>query len=65
MFTAFEADGKLYQFCRIPFGITNGVAAFQHAMDKLVEEENLKDTFPYLDNITVAGLTQAEHDHNV
>ena len=32
-------------------------------MNKLVEEKNLKDTFPCLDNITVAGATQAEHDH--
>ena len=64
-FTAFEADGKLYQFCRIPFGVTNAVAAFQRAVDKLVKDENLKDTFPYLDNITVAGSTQAEHDNNV
>ena len=55
----------MYQFCRIPFGATNGVAAFQCAMNKLIEEENLKDTFPYLDNITFAGATRAEHDHNV
>ena len=34
-------------------------------MDKLVEEENLRDTFPYLDNITITGHTQAEHDENV
>lgn len=64
-YTAFEANGRLYQFCRIPFGVTNGVSAFQRAMDKLVDEENLKDTFPYLDNITIAGKTQAEHDENV
>ncbi|XP_064086095.1 uncharacterized protein LOC135201146 [Macrobrachium nipponense] len=64
-YTAFEGAGKLFQFCRIPFGVTNGVAAFQRAMDKLVEDKNLKDTFPYLDNITVGGLTQAEHDENV
>ena len=25
-YTAFEAGGQLYQFCRIPFGVTNGVA---------------------------------------
>ena len=24
-YTAFEAGGQLYQFCRIPFGVTNGV----------------------------------------
>ena len=64
-YTAFEANGKLYEFMRIPFGITNGVAAFQRTMDKLVSEENLKDTFPYLDNVTIAGHTQEEHDSNV
>ncbi|XP_046862179.1 uncharacterized protein LOC124455579 [Xenia sp. Carnegie-2017] len=64
-FTGFEANGKLYQFCRIPFGVTNGVAVFQRAMDKFVEEEGLNDTFPYLDNITVAGYDQFGHDENV
>ena len=34
-------------------------------MDKMVDEEGLKDTFPYLDNITVAGRNQQEHDENV
>ena len=53
--TAFEANGKLYQFKRIPFGVTNGVAVFQRAIDKLIEEEGLEHTFPYMDNITVAG----------
>ena len=26
--TAFEANGRLYQFKRVPFGITNGVSIF-------------------------------------
>ena len=64
-YTGFEADGRLYQFCHIPFGVTNGVAVFQCAMDKFVVDESLEDTFPYLDNITVAGRYQAEHDANV
>ena len=38
---------------------------FQRAMDKMVDEEGLKDTFPYLDNIRVAGRNQQEHDENV
>ena len=65
LFTAFEACGKLWEFTRIPFGVTNGVPAFQREMDNLVLDESLKDTFPYLDNITVAGRTQKEHDFNV
>ena len=64
-YTGFEPNGSLYQFCRILFGVTNGVAVFQRAMDKMVDEEGLKDTFPYLDNITVAGRNQQERVENV
>ena len=32
---------------------------------KFINDENLKDTFAYLDNVTVAGQTQLEHDKNV
>jgi hypothetical protein len=64
-YTAFEANGRLYHFRRVPFGVTNGVAVFQRAMDKFVDEEGLKDTFPYLDNITVAGRDhEAIHRRN-
>ena len=64
-FTAFEANGRLYQFCRIPFGVTNGAAAFQRTMDNFISEEALKDTFAYLDNITICGRDQAHHDENL
>ena len=64
-FTAFEANGGLYQFCRLPFGVTNGVSMFQRCMDQFVEKEGLSDTFPYLDNITVGGVDQESHDRNV
>lgn len=64
-YTAFEADGKLYQFKTIPFGVTNGVAAFQRTMDNIVSKEELEATFIYVDNITIAGLTQEEHNKNV
>ena len=64
-YTGFEANGRLYHFHCIPFGVINGVAVFQRAMDKMIEEEGLNDTYPYLDNITVAGKDQEEHDSNV
>ena len=54
-YTAFEANGKLWEFTRIPFGVKNGVAAFQRCMSSLVEAEHLQCTFPYLDNVTVTG----------
>ena len=54
-YTAFQAGNALYQFTRVPFGVTNGVACFQRAMDSIISEEQLQATFPYLDNITICG----------
>ena len=65
-YTAFEADGKLYQFLCVPFGLTNNaVACFQRKMDEFVDNYKLKDTFVYVDNITIAGRTQEEHNNNL
>ena len=65
VFTAFEACGRLYQFTRIPFGVTNGVAAFQRTIDSIIENEKLAGTFAYLDNVTVCGTTLEDHDRNM
>ena len=64
-YTAFEADGRLYHYCRLPFGLTNEVSAFQRIIDSLTQRNKLKKTYAYLDNITVAGETQEIHDSNV
>ena len=64
-YTAFQAGDALYQFTRIPFGVTNGVAFFQRIMAHLIESENLQGTFTYLDNVTICGKTQEEHDKNL
>ncbi|KAG7164387.1 pol Retrovirus-related Pol polyprotein from transposon-like 16 [Homarus americanus] len=63
-FTAFEADGKLYQFCRVPFGVTNGVACFQRTIDEFIRRNELLGTFAYIDT-TIAGSSQQEHDKNL
>ena len=41
-YTGFEANGRLYQFRRMPFGVTNGVAVFQRLMDNIIKEEKLR-----------------------
>ena len=64
-YTAFEARGNLYQFTRLPFGVTNGVACFQREMMKFVDEYGLDACFPYLDNITICGKDQEDHDANM
>ena len=34
-------------------------------MDQIVEKHDLKGVFIYMDNITVAGKSQKEHDEDV
>ena len=57
-FTAFEACGHLYQFRKIPFGVTNGVASFQRVIDEIISNEKLKGTVTYIDNVTVCGYNE-------
>ena len=68
-YTAFEANGiterGLFQFTRIPYGVTNGVPVFQRKMDNFIEEYGLKDTKAFMDNIDVAGMDDKEHDFNL
>ena len=49
----------------MPFRLTNAVASFQRIMVDLIVSYSLTDTFPYLDNVTIGGRTQQEHDENV
>ncbi|GCB74333.1 hypothetical protein scyTo_0003422 [Scyliorhinus torazame] len=64
-YTAFEADGRLYHFLRVPFGVTNGISVFQREMDRMVDQYGLLATFPYLDNVTISGHDQQNHDANL
>ena len=65
MYTAFEADGGLYEFTRIPFGVTNGVTCFQRVIDRIIQEEGLQGVYPYLDDVAVCGKTAEDHDYNL
>ena len=61
-FTTFEADGKLWQHTRVPFGSTNGVLCFQCEMDNFVANYELNDIFQCMDNVTICGDNQGEQD---
>ena len=61
----FQAHGKLYQFYKVPFGVTNWVARFQRIMENIVRQHNLCGTYAYVVNINAAGKTQKEHDKNL
>ena len=64
-YTAFEASGKLYQFKRLPFGLTNAVSCFQRAMNDLIEANSLEGVFAYLDDVIVCGSDESHHDQNL
>ena len=64
-YTAFEANGRLFHFKRLSFGLTNGSQCFQRVMNSLVERYKLSKVYPYLDDITIAGTTKEEHDNNL
>ena len=63
-YAGFEACGRLYQFRRIPFGVTNGVARFQRVIDEIISNEKSKGTVAYIDNVTVCGYNEKDHNHN-
>ena len=42
-----------------------GVACFQRKMGDLIAENELEDTFAYLDNVTICGMTHEEQDGNL
>ena len=63
-YTASEA-GKIFQYKRLPFGGTNGVSAFLRAIDRFMKTYNLQKNYAYIDEITAAGATVADHDKNL
>lgn len=61
-YTAFEAAGRLWEFTRVPFGLKNGVAAFQRFI--ATETADMPGVIAYLDDIVVGGETESQHDQN-
>ena len=61
-YTAFEGDGQLVQFTRMPFGVTNGVPCFQRKIDKFTSSNALENTFAFMDNVYVCGSDLEDHD---
>ena len=49
----------------MPFGVSNGVSTFQRIIDNVIEKYNLKQTYAYLDNVTVTGIDKNKHDENL
>ena len=61
-YTAFTVSSLgIYEFLRMPFGLCNSPATFQHLMQNCLGELNLTYALIYLDDIVVLSDTEKEH----
>ena len=63
--TAFSTGENLYQYRRMPFGVTNGPASFSRLMNIVLSGIPFHIAQAYLDDILVAGSTFEEHYSNL
>ena len=65
-FTAFITTRGIYQYKRVPFGLSGGPSYFQHVVQQII----LKGLVPscclvYIDDVIIFGRNQQEHDENL
>ena len=61
-YTAFTVGSMgVYEFLRMPYGLCNAPAMFQHLMQNCVGELNLTYALIYLDDVIVYSKTEEEH----
>lgn len=62
-YTTINTHRGLFQFNRLPFGISSSPAIFQRSMDTLLQ--GIPHVVVYLDDILITGETEAEHLDNL
>lgn len=61
--TAFITHEGLYQYCRVPYGLSSASAAFQKMMTQILS--GIKGVQCYLDDVITYGSSEAEHKANL
>ena len=64
-FTAFSTPWSLYEWVRIPYGLTNAPPCFQRFMNDCLYNFRDKICVAYLDDILIYGKTWKEHEENL
>ena len=63
--TAFVCHKGLYEFTRLPFGLTNAPSQFQRIMNSILAEHIGKICLVYIDDIIIFSKTELEHQQHV
>ena len=63
--TAFSTGENLYQFKRMPFGVTNGPATFSRLVSVVLSGVPMNVAQAYLDDIIIAGKSFEDHLSNL
>ena len=63
--TAFVCEQGLFEFTRMPFGLTSAPSQFQRIMNKILSGFIGKFVFVYLDDIVIYSQTPEEHAHHL
>ena len=63
--TAFTTGEELYQYTRLPFGLTNAPAAFSRLINIMMAGFSLDKAQTYLDYVLVAGFDFEDHLRNL
>ena len=63
--TAFSTGDELYQYTRMPFGISNGPSCFSRLVSIVLAGFSIDKAQAYLDDILVAGKDFADHLANL
>lgn len=63
--TAFTTRGGLFEWNRLPFGLSNAPATFQRAMDLILRGLLWEECLVYIDDILIFGRDMPEHNRRL